>query len=89
MSQPSNPVALQELERAVLKLEGGALGGFHSLGDLEQPQPHLLALAEHVAGRDAEQQRIADLPARAGDRDRRRHAHEPTSDAGTGGTLIP
>ena len=60
---------VEELERAVLELEGRALGGLHRVGDLEQPQAHRAPLAQQVAGRDAEQQRVADLAGRAGDRD--------------------
>ncbi len=80
MLQPSNATArvvgdldvAQEREGAVLQLERGALGAAQALGDLEQPQPHRPIGAEHLAGGDAEEERVADLAARSGDRDSRR-----------------
>ena len=59
----------QQRERAVLELEGGALGAAHPLRDLEQLQPDRPVGPEHLAGGDPEQERVADLPAGAGDRD--------------------
>ena len=70
---------MEQGERAVLQLERGALGGAHPLRDLEKPQADGTIRAEHVAGRDAEQQRVADLPAGAGDRDSRRLCHHALS----------
>ena len=61
--------ALQERERAVLQLERGALGRLQPLRDLEQPQPHRVVVSEECTRGDAEQQRVADLAARAGDGD--------------------
>ena len=79
MLQPSNATTrivahldvVQQRERAVLQLERGALGGAHPLRDLEEPQPDRPVGSEHVTRRDAEEQRVADLPAGAGDRDGR------------------
>ena len=77
MLQPSNAAAgssvtstsAQQRERAVLQLERGTLGSAHPLGDLEQLQPDRPVGSEHLAGGDPEQERVADLPAGAGDRD--------------------
>lgn len=63
--------ALQERERAVLQLEGGALGRADPLRDLQESQAHPPVGPEHRAAGDAEEQRVADLPARAGDGDGR------------------
>jgi hypothetical protein len=59
----------QHRERAVVELHGGALGGLERRGDLEQAQAHRAVRAEQVAGRDAEEQRVADLAGGAGDGD--------------------
>jgi hypothetical protein len=64
---------LEQAERTVLQFERGALGRTQPLRDLEQPQPHLLVRSEQVSRRDAEQQRVADLSARARDGDRGGH----------------
>ena len=87
MLQPSNATTrivgdldvAQQRERAVLQLERGALGGAHPLRDLEQPQAHRPVGAEHVARGDAEEERVADLPAGAGDRDGRGLLHHGPS----------
>jgi hypothetical protein len=47
----------------------GALGGLEGVGDLEQAELHRRVLAEHLAGCDAEEQRVADLARGAGDGD--------------------
>jgi hypothetical protein len=59
--------AVEEREGAVLQLERRAFGGTHPLRDLEQPEPNRTLRAEHVAGGDAEEQGVADLPAGPGD----------------------
>ncbi|MGG1909295.1 hypothetical protein AB1285_19780 [Microbacterium sp. NRRL B-14842] len=54
---------LEQVESAVLELQRRALRSAESLRDLQQPQPHLLVRTEHVAGGDAEEERVADLSA--------------------------
>jgi hypothetical protein len=65
---------LEQVESAVVQLQRRALSGFESLRYLQQSQPYLLVGTQQVSSRDAEQQRVSDLPARTRDRDRRRHA---------------
>jgi hypothetical protein len=57
----------QQRERAVDQLHRGALRGLDGLRDLEEAQLHLGVGAQHLAGRDPEQDGVADLPGRAGD----------------------
>lgn len=61
--------ALEQREGAVVELHGGALGGLHALGDLQKSELDRHVRAEQVAGRDAEEQRVADLACGAGDGD--------------------
>ena len=61
--------AVEQLERAVLELQGGALGGLDGLRDLEQAQPDRGVLPQQLAGGDTEEQRVADLSGGSGDDD--------------------
>ena len=72
--------ALEERERAVLELHGDAAERVERRGDLEQLEDDRLIRAEHLAGRDAEQQAVADLSRGSGDGDAYgcRHAPHPT-----------
>ena len=56
---------LEEREGAVVELHGDALEGVHGLfdRDFEELQDHRLIGAEHLAGGDAEQEGVTDLPA--------------------------
>jgi len=56
-------------EGAVVELHGHALDGLHGIRDLEQGEDDGLVGAEHVAGGDAKEQRVADLAGGAGDGD--------------------
>ena len=60
-------------EGAVLQLHHDTLERLHSRLDLEQAQHDRLVLAEHLTGRDAEEQRVADLAGGPGDG----HVHRP------------
>ena len=61
----------EQREGAVVELHHHALERLLRLlvGDLEQLQDDRLVLAEHLAGRDAKQQGVADLAGGAGDGD--------------------
>ena len=61
----------EQRERAVFELHHHALECLlrFLVGDLEQLQDDRLVLAQHLAGSDTEQQRIADLASGAGDGD--------------------
>jgi hypothetical protein len=63
--------AVQQRKRAVLELHHHALQRLlrFVVGNLEQLQNHRLIGAEHFAGGDAEEERIADLACGAGDGD--------------------
>ena len=61
--------AAQQREGAVVELHRGALGGLDRVRDLEQAQLDLGVRAEHLAGGDPEEERVADLAGRAGDGD--------------------
>ena len=61
--------AAEQREGAVVELHRGALGGLDRVGDLQQAQLHLGVRAEHLAGGDAEEDRVADLAGGAGDCD--------------------
>src|SRR5438874_4915846 len=56
-------------KRAVLQLHGDALERLHGRLDLQHAQHDRLFGAEHLARRNAEDQRVADLAGRAGHRD--------------------
>ena len=59
----------KQRESAVVELHRGALGGLDRVGDLEQPQLNRGVLAEHLAGRDPEEECVANLAGGAGDGD--------------------
>jgi hypothetical protein len=59
----------QQRERAVVELHRRALGRLDGLRDLQQPEVHRALGAEHLAGRDPEQDRVADRAGGAGDGD--------------------
>ena len=61
--------ATEQREGAVVELHGGSLGGLDRIGNLQQAQIHLGVRAEHLAGGDAEEDRVADLAGRSGDCD--------------------
>jgi hypothetical protein len=61
--------ATEQREGAVMELHGGSLGGLDRIGDLQQAQIHLGVRAEHLAGGDAEKDRVADLAGRSSDCD--------------------
>ena len=60
--------ALQQGERRVRELHGGALGRDDRQGHLEQPKLHRL-VAQHRPGGDAKEEGISDLTGRTGHRD--------------------
>ena len=57
----------EQRERAVVELHRRALGGLHRLRDLQQAQPDRGVRPQQLAGGDAEEQRVADLPSGPGD----------------------
>ena len=59
----------EQRESTVVELHGDALERFHGGLDLEHAEDDRLVGAEHLARGDAEEERIADLPGRAGDGD--------------------
>ena len=59
----------EQRKGAVVELHRRALGGLDGIGDLEQAQCDRRVGAEHLAARDAEQDRVADLAGGAGDGD--------------------
>ena len=65
----------EQREGAVVELHRGALGGLHGLRDLEQVQVDRRVGAEHLAGGDPEEQRVADLAGCTGDCDLYGFAH--------------
>jgi alpha-beta hydrolase superfamily lysophospholipase len=56
----------QGRERAVVEFHHHALQGRQRRRDFQQVQDHRLVRAQHVAGGDTEQQRVADLTSGAG-----------------------
>ena len=59
----------EQREGAVVELHRRALGRLDGLRDLQQVEVDGRVRAEHLAGCDTEQQRVADLPGRAGNGD--------------------
>ena len=59
----------KQWESAVVQLHGNAFERFHGRFDLQEAEHDRLVGTEHLAGGDPEEERIADLACRAGDRD--------------------
>lgn len=81
--------ALQQRERAVVQLHGGALGGLERRGDLQQAQLDRHVRAEQLAGGDAEEQGVTDLVSRAGDGDVHGSAGHGVLRMTAGGGAVP